>query len=1023
MATYRVVNGQKLRTFDPTLASKLAPQPNVGGAERALINQQSLGANDEQYGQLLKNQEANAVLKRNAAAAAETTSIPLADRTKFMNAELNKQTGNDTAIATQLGQRLPTIAPVAPFKPRISTGATPENPVVELNKPVILPSSNVSGDAKDVNIMLKQAKGEVLKDDELKYLAEKTLAQNNAPVTPTKPVLDVTNLPMNGATNANITWDNSAKPLTGNITNTAPNTGFATLTVDQINQLTPEQRMAYQKAAYNQNIQQQMGVYNQLGHMNNQFYDQRQAEIDAQIAKTRAEEQAKVDAQMAQFKADQQAQAEAQKQDTISAGQEGMDTLKRNLARRGMTMSSNADNAIVKATKNTQTLVDAIERQMNSNITDQQVKLLDKMDQKIAKLEDRKTNYQDAEAAAQLDLAKQQQKTYVDLMTQDPSNPTKMIELADKLKKEKLETDKELRKEAQDNFNFMVQNFGSKAFAGMDDAQLETYAKNLGYSPELLKNMGATLKEQDAAWDKAKYSMDKEYDYAKTQAEQAFRERLADKDYKRDLAKIGIQFNNEKELLGFKNELEAKKYSNLGYGNYASNATGIVSGGAGLILNDGSQVSPQIKNAAPVGQSKRSASNGLVGECAYEAGQMVTKPGGGGNMVYGMNLADKKNTLANYVKNGQAFYGNQGQAKVGNSIISNESKTYGHVMVINEIKPDGSYVVSEYNRAGKKEFNNSRVIKPDAPFILGVIDTKPNKNYQVADSINKLAADVKARDPIAKVGMDAIQSTVLGALIGKVIPKAIDVNTASSDLKNYDQAQPNIPVPKELNVDENGNEITPQRQAVRNGTYKLPDSQLEKLYQYNPEAYQQYMSDASYATESKSKPTLTGWDKVAKLPVSAQENVAKVTSALQGLNDMKASLAKGGESGIRAVGAIPLIRGANEFEAAQQMVIENIGRLQSGGAISPSEFDNFKNLLPRYEDNDQIRQQKMNQAQSFLDNKLKVYGVNAEDLGAMTGQLGNTNSSPTVKVEYNGQVYMMSPEDAQQAQQEGGKLI
>ncbi len=66
--------------------------------------------------------------------------------------------------------------------------------------------------------------------------------------------------------------------------------------------------------------------------------------------------------------------------------------------------------------------------------------------------------------------------------------------------------------------------------------------------------------------------------------------------------------------------------------------------------------------------------------------------------------------------------------------------------------------------------------------------------------------------------------------------------------------------------------------------------------------------------------------------------------------------------------------GDTPYTVAQNLLIENIGRLQSGGAIGAEEVQNFKNLLPRPSDTSDIQKQKLQQARDFLNEKLRVYG-------------------------------------------------
>ena len=1017
MATYRVVNGRNVRTFDPNLASKLSSQPNTGGAERALVNQQSLRATDEQYSEILKNQQANAVAKRNAAAAAETTGVSLADRSRFKQAELNKQTQNDTSIVNQLKERLPVIQKDSILQTvnRLpSSRASLDQPVIEKGKTVILPNAVVDDRQKEIDLMVKAAKNEPYNDDDLKYLADKELTKRDSVSQTSSPVT------------------NFSAPIGGQ--------GFTPLTTEQVLQLSPEQLQAYKKEAFNANVQNQMNTLNQGGEMISNFFQNKEDQIQDKIEDTRTAEQQQIDEQMAQFEADQRAQAEIAKQSVQETAAEDMDYLKRLQARRGNVRSSSGESAIMKASAKTQQLVDGIERLTNSTITDQKVKLLDKMDAKISKLEDRLETVQDARTQTELNNAIEQQKTYVTLMAQDPTNPENMIKAAEAMKAKQIEDNKELRKEARENFQFMVTNFGSQAFEEMSDEEITNYANNAGLDPAMLKNIGATLKEQEQYWEEAKYAMDKEYDWAKTQADQAFTERLADKNYQNDLNKLGIQFDNSLGLEAFRSELDAKKYANIGYGAVAANATGIVNNGAGLIMNDGSQFSPQLANAAPVGSRKVDPKNGLVGQCAYEAGKMVMKPDGSGDMVYGMDLQDKKNNLAKYVKNGQAFYGGNGQAKVGNSLITNESKLWGHVAVINKVLPNGDYVISEYNRAGKQEFNNSRIVKKDAPFILGVIDTKPNAKYQVAKDIQNLAADIRKKDPLVGV---ALQSLGASTTLGKVVTSMTDgfaQNAINAPAQNTLVNQDNIQQALEQGlIDEQGNELSDERMNVRSGAMTLDKETLDILKKYKPQDYATYQADLAYANKNKQQ----------------EKEIASPTELRQVRNEYNKIAAVSNES----------MKYANQLDttwknykagkvdkgtADNALIMLFSKMLDPGSVVREGEFDRViagqplltyaQNLVSSkatggYALDDNTRQQLVSLANEFakaqsakMQYTKNFYEKEAEYLGVEPSRITGAYdfSMPTQLVSVrgpDGQIYSMTKEDTEKAELEGGHII
>jgi hypothetical protein len=129
---------------------------------------------------------------------------------------------------------------------------------------------------------------------------------------------------------------------------------------------------------------------------------------------------------------------------------------------------------------------------------------------------------------------------------------------------------------------------------------------------------------------------------------------------------------------------------------------------------------------------------------------------------------------------------------------------------------------------------------------------------------------------------------------------------------------------------------------------------------------------------------------ISNLPASAKDNVAKVNTALRSLSEMEKILADGGQGARYVNPSTPLLgalQQATPYEISQNLLVENVGRLQSGGAINSQEMENFKSLLPTPADKDPtIRSLKLSKAKAFLEDKLQVYGM--ADQGA-----GQTNDN------------------------------
>lgn len=649
-------------------------------------------------------------------------------------------------------------------------------------------------------------------------------------------------------------------PPTGNVPALSP---------EQYLALTPEQQAAYQQAAYQQQARNQFGMLdNVYGGAQNELLDQ-EAQILEQMKQAELEGDPTKDQEAQLALADLEAQKQAALKAQERALENQTENINESLAFSGFGRSTKRADLLADAAEASAANVADIERGYALGTSQVKAAMLAKVDAKVAKLEERLSKVQSDKTALQLQKAQAGFSLMKDLVAQDPSSPQSIMAAADKLQTVRLKEaelaqneQKALRDDARANFQFMVTNFGSQYFNDMPEEALVNYASNLGMPVSALKNMGKTLKEQENAWDQLKYQTDRQDKFDMQQMQQEFTYSMNQLGYKQDLEKLGINFDYDlqKMYLGeqFKTAADQRKYSGLSYGNYAANATAPLENGAGLKMNDGSTVNSKLKDAYPPGYKKAPGTNGLGGQCAYEAGNMVMSPDGGARMNYGMNLQDKKNTLAKFAKKGQAFYAGQGQPQVGYSVITNESPQWGHVAVINEVKPDGSLVLSEFNRKGALAYTNNRVIKPNDPFVLGFIATKPNPTYQVSktmEQLQKAAGEVKGAS-MAKAVLNMTSLGQWGNILGKAAGAGMDQQMLQGAARNT------LPQTGEIenqmasgNVDENGMELTPDRQAVRSGALTLSQDDLSGLRQYQPEAYKQYMQDLTYSQNSKANKT------------------------------------------------------------------------------------------------------------------------------------------------------------------------
>lgn len=577
-------------------------------------------------------------------------------------------------------------------------------------------------------------------------------------------------------------------------------------------------------------------------------------DYDTQIteqATQKEAERAKLEAETATKIAENDALLEAQRQQALnsieSAARQRQETAANTMAFQGFGRSTKAVEVQDQIAADRQAQIAELESKFTAAKAEYKAKLLDTIDEKLKVYDENMKDLRSEKSKVEAEKLKQQGEIIKDLIKNDPTNPTNMLNTYDKLSTIKLnyakfghEVEKDAQDAAQKSFQFMINSFGSAYVNNLSKDELINLSSNLGVSPQTLANLPKTVYEIKQEWDEAKYQYDKEFEVNKMTWQNQM-----------DLEKIGIQFNNDMQKLylgeQFKSDIDRQKYANLGYGTFAGQANN--ADGSSLYFDTPTTVNnktvvasnPKLVNAYPAGYRKAAGSSGLGGQCAYEAQQMVDCP------KLGNTLQEKLNSLSRLVQQGRAFYKGQGQPQVGYTIISNDSQKYGHVSVVNSIKPDGTLVLTEFNRAAPLTFSNTREIKPNDQSIYGFIATKPKAQYQVAKNVQQLTEDATSKNPMALIAGGLINSTELGRNAGQIgtgimkyfgVDKGL-IQQVQNDEAAFDAGQ----------QDEAGQSLTADRQAVRAGV-ELPAETVKNLAQYNPQAYQQYMQDLAYSKKN-----------------------------------------------------------------------------------------------------------------------------------------------------------------------------
>lgn len=789
MATTRkLASGRTARTFDPELAAKLRAQPDYD-PNAPLVNQKTLGASDAEYQNILKSQQKDAQVRRNMAAAAETTTASPEDRRKFMQAESNKLTQGGLDQAQTIAKRLP------------PQRATTQEPLKTIGEQPVQPQA-VDLNAQRKELAIKQAMGErpTKEDFGLMYdMTQQDKARMSQPIQEEEVGM--------------------------------PDNIFQAITPEMYLQMSPEQQRAYNLKSFQQQSQMQQNMLAE-------GQEARQGLIDNQIqtAEDRlleAQGREEIDERLAAMEESQQPQLDRAKRDIDRADQKAELEAQWAARSRGQGVGTGMMRIMSDITATTQDKIAAVEEAAGRQLFEYETQLLDKQDAKISQLQQKLDQKYDEKDAIELQSLQEKQALTAELIAQNPNNPQNVVEAAGKLQEQQFELEKEMRESAQANFKYMVDNFGSQYIQNMTPEQQANLEANLNMPQGALQNIGQTLDEYKQSWEEAKYAKDKEFDVLMKQADFDQEQRMFDKKYQAELNQLGINFNYDVQKLGIESAMDnASKYASLAYGTYADAA--INADGSGLYFSEptdwvgNSSViagNSHLRDLYPNGHQKAPSEgpNGLGGQCAYECGKVMTLGGKtyGSGWTFGMDLPQKQAKFEQYVKGGEAFYPGQDVPKVGHSILSNRSAKYGHLMFINGITPDGDYVVSEFNAAGDRRFTNNRVVEKDSPEILGFYKTEPIQKYKVAATAEKLKQDATKDNPLAKLGIEAAGGTLVGQLFGAVtrgLDKAQQRESIDATLEgvtnNQDSFQQGI---EQGTIDESGQQITPERQMVRSG--------------------------------------------------------------------------------------------------------------------------------------------------------------------------------------------------------------
>lgn len=714
------------------------------------------------------------------------------------------------------------------------------------------------------------------------------------------------------------------------------------MTPDQYLSLTSQQKQAYDQAAFQQRVQREIGQLGESYRPTEQAFERREEGIEQKIseAETRLaqETQAKVDV----FRQE----AEQSKQTAIKNLQRTASRRKASIAEgmsfAGFGRSTKKVEMEQQIDEELQAQIASIESQTGRSISQYQESLLAKNEAKIAGLQDKLERTQDQRFSLELDKAREQRSLVSKLFAADPTRPENMAKAAEALQKTRLEEAKlaqkereELRGHAFKTFEYMTDTFGSQWTQGLSDEAVANMAYNMNMPASVLRRMGSTMAEQKLEFDAMKFAYDAQTKDRYRREDQDFRLYELAQKQAIDLQKIELQHQNQLNTLQFKNKLDVQKevdsMAGLGYGEYANNA--LASTGSSLQYSspvphplaktDVIDVNPKLTNFYPEGYRFKAAhKNDLTGQCAWFAQQCTDL------RKVGNTIGQKLNSLGQEIKKGKAFKPGEETIRPGHSILTNESKKWGHVAVVNAVTPDGKIVLTEANYAAPLKVTHTRVLDANDPRILGVFKSKPKAKWQTGKQVGNALSAVpdlmKGNWGDATIKLLQAGAPMLGDFLsGRPDPKAQEAQQAVVD--NYK---------KEGLISEDNQPMDQVRLSIRQGL--MTDSEISKkrekmsravqLGVLNPMALQAFESDVAYGRQY-------GQQRIDQ----DLKQVNQLASRYKGLNDEVRQL----EQGISVVKNFD-INHQNSFQD-QALIFSFMKVLDPGSVVREGEFNTARN--------------------------------------------------------------------------------
>ena len=719
------------------------------------------------------------------------------------------------------------------------------------------------------------------------------------------------------------------------------------MTPEQYMQMSPEEQRQFQQQAFDEYGAQREGMLEEAYGLQQQTLADRLERQEGDLDAQRTEIQAENDKLLADFEDARNRQDDKAIAEVMDAAREAQTEIKNMMARRGFGRSSATATQLSKASARTQDIIADIEATTGEAISSYQAQLVDRLDRKLEKYENRLDQTQDAKDALELQKVQEKIQLTKELFTQDPSNPQNIMQVAEKLQQQKIESDRATQEATAKNFKYMLETFGSDFIRNMSPEGRANYANALGMNPGDLENIGLTQGEQDRNWDMLQYQGNQEFEMQKMVLGNQQQIDMALMNHGFDVDLLDRKNTFQVDLMNLENQIEQDKMLskwsgivgglNKNYGNVAINADPNAMTLGAPVPHPGANVPIQSINmelagAYPEGYRFKASEGpaGLGGQCLWYA-QQLTKLDGK-NWSIGNTIGQKKKNFEKYRDKGQAFRPGEDQIQVGMTILTNESPKWGHGAVVNAITPDGKLVLSESNFKGPLTVSNSRIIDPTDPKIFGVVRTQPSSKYKLGKSLISAvekSALKKGLSPLGKIG------GMLGR-IGEQIPGAAQRGMQTLQQRQVDEQQAAY---EEANKPENIISQNPFLASIASGAKELTDEERMELSQVSPEFY----GLAEYAANMAKQQA--GVAEEAAPMTQSQSDAAMYASRIQEsgniINRLEQDVMAGGPAGMIVQRNLPNFMKTDtqrQVEQAQRNFINAVLRRESGAAIAPEEF-------------------------------------------------------------------------------------